>query len=601
MTDWQPTTFTDVLNLSEIQRLQDLFAEVHGVASVITDTQGQPITKPSNFTRFCADVVRKTEKGCANCFHSDAIIGRHNHEGPIAQPCLSGGLWDAGVSISVKGRHIANWLIGQVRIEENTDRLLDYADEIGADKAAFKAALEEVPVMSAAQFRKIADLLFLFANELSEKAFSNLQLKQHIAENEKMHNLLLEREDNLREKSRQLEAQNAMLNRANEDLLTAKEKAEESDRLKSAFLANMSHEIRTPMNGILGFADLLKQPGLTGKTQKTYIQIIKKSGVRMLNIINDIIDISKIESGLMKVEISQSNVNGQIEYIYSFFKPEAEAKGLQLSFSYSLTAAEATIHTDREKLYAILTNLVKNAIKHTSEGSIELGYQLVMVNGVEELEFFVKDSGMGIPKHRQEAIFQRFIQADIADRMAHQGAGLGLSISKAYVEMLGGKIWVESQEGVGSTFFFSLPYHTKPVIQTVINPLSAFEKADNARKLNILIAEDDEVSQILLEKTVKLFSKSILKVSTGTDAVEACRTHPDLDLILMDIQMPEMSGYEATRQIRAFNKKVIIIAQTAYALSGDRKKSLDAGCNDHLSKPINATELRTLILKHFRH
>jgi hypothetical protein len=266
-----------------------------------------------------------------------------------------------------------------------------------------------------------------------------------------------------------------------------------------------------------------------------------------------------------------------------------------------LTAAEATIHTDREKLYAILTNLVKNAIKHTSEGSIELGYQLVMVNGVEELEFFVKDSGMGIPKHRQEAIFQRFIQADIADRMAHQGAGLGLSISKAYVEMLGGKIWVESQEGVGSTFFFSLPYHTKPVIQTVINPLSAFEKADNARKLNILIAEDDEVSQILLEKTVKLFSKSILKVSTGTDAVEACRTHPDLDLILMDIQMPEMSGYEATRQIRAFNKKVIIIAQTAYALSGDRKKSLDAGCNDHLSKPINATELRTLILKHFRH
>lgn len=242
------------------------------------------------------------------------------------------------------------------------------------------------------------------------------------------------------------------------ELKSAKEKAEESDRLKSAFLANMSHEIRTPMNGILGFASLLKEPGLTGEEQQAYIQIIEKSGIRMLNIINDIVDISKIEAGLMKLYLKESNINEQIEYIYTFFKPEVEAKGIMFSFKNSLPDNEASIKTDREKVYAILTNLVKNAIKFTEKGSIELGYTIKTDGQDVGLEFYVRDTGLGIPKDRKDAIFERFIQADIADKMGLQGAGLGLSISKAYVEMLGGKIWVESEEGVGSTFYFTLPY-----------------------------------------------------------------------------------------------------------------------------------------------
>jgi signal transduction histidine kinase len=239
-------------------------------------------------------------------------------------------------------------------------------------------------------------------------------------------------------------------------------KAEESDRLKSAFLANMSHEIRTPMNGILGFAELLSQPGLTGETQQNYIRIIEKSGTRMLNIINDIVNISKIEAGLMKVNWQESNINEQIEYIYTFFKPEVEGKGMQISFRNSLPSKESVISTDREKLYAILKNLVKNAIKYSKIGSIEFGYSLRRAHDnlsiSLELEFFVKDTGIGIPKDRQDAIFERFIQADITDKNAYQGAGLGLSISKAYVEMLGGKIWVESEPEVGSCFYFTLPY-----------------------------------------------------------------------------------------------------------------------------------------------
>jgi PAS domain S-box-containing protein len=257
--------------------------------------------------------------------------------------------------------------------------------------------------------------------------------------------------------------------RAEEELIKAKVKAEESDRLKSAFLANMSHEIRTPMNGILGFAELLKEPDLTGEELDEYIRIIEKSGARMLNIINDIIDISKIESGQMQVTISETDVNEQTEYVYNFFKPETDQNGLQFSLKNALAAQEATIKTDSEKVNAILINLVKNAIKFTQKGSIEFGYVLKPVepsqdeSGDEpvkpaELEFYVKDTGAGILEDQKEFIFDRFRQGNISLNRSYEGAGLGLSISKAYVNMLGGKIWVESEAGKGATFYFTIPY-----------------------------------------------------------------------------------------------------------------------------------------------
>jgi len=379
------------------------------------------------------------------------------------------------------------------------------------------------------------------------------------------------------------------------ELLKAKEQAEESDRLKSAFLANMSHEIRTPMNGIIGFAELLKEPGLTGEEQQDYIRIIQKSGARMLSIINDIVDISKIEAGLMKLEIQESNVNEQIEYIYTFFKPEVEAKGMKLSINTPLPAKEAILKTDREKVYAILTNLVKNAIKYSNEGTIEIGY----IKKDTNLEFYVKDTGIGIPNDRLDAIFERFIQADIPDQFTQQGAGLGLSITKAYLEMLGGKIWVKSQKDIGSTFYFTLPYCAVPTKETSVQQIVPSEKPDKFRKLKILIAEDDKVSEMLMDITIKMFGKEILKASTGLETIDACKKNPDIDLVMMDIRMPDMGGYEATRQIRKFNKEVVIIAQTAYGLSGDCEKAIEAGCNDYISKPINKAELLLLIQKYF--
>ncbi|MBS4057247.1 MAG: PAS domain S-box protein [Bacteroidales bacterium] len=379
-----------------------------------------------------------------------------------------------------------------------------------------------------------------------------------------------------------------------EELLRAKEKAEESDRLKSAFLANMSHEIRTPMNGILGFAELLKEPNLRSEKQQEYIAIIERSGERMLNIINEIIDISRIQSGQMPVNFSDVDLNKCIDDCYKFFEPEAAKRNLELKRAVAFQQGEARIKTDFIKLNSALVNLIKNAFKYTQKGSIEFGYKLN--DAKTALKFYVKDTGIGIPVDRQVAIFERFIQADIEDKMAQQGAGLGLTITKAYIEMLGGKIWVESAVGKGSTFYFTLPYKPVKLSQYKIAESKELKQITN---LKLLIVEDDDASCQWLKHTMKELAKEIFAVKTGNEAIEVCHNNTDIDLILMDIQLPGMNGYEATRKIREFDKNVVIIAQTAFALSGDREKSIEAGCDDYVSKPINNVELHKLIEKYF--
>lgn len=383
---------------------------------------------------------------------------------------------------------------------------------------------------------------------------------------------------------------------AEKELIEAKEKAEESDRLKSAFLTNMSHEIRTPMNGILGFTSLLKEPKLSGEEQQEYINIIEKAGKRMLNIINDIIDFSKIESGLTDVTISTTDVNEQIEYIHSFFKPEATQKGIKLICSKSLPAHSASISTDKEKVYAILTNLIKNAIKYTNAGSIEFGCE---IKG-KFLRYFVKDTGIGIYKDKMKIIFERFRQASESHTRDFEGAGLGLSISKAYAEMLGGQIWAESEEGKGSTFFVTIPYNVDTEVSIMESKdIVTAKPVVNPEKLNILIAEDDTTSEMLVRIVLSPYSSNISDTTTGIGAVEICRNNPDIDLILMDVKMPDMDGFEAARQIRRFNKNVVIIAQTAFGSGDYAEKAVSSGCNDYITKPIDIVLLKSLIQKHF--
>ncbi|MBT3385737.1 MAG: response regulator [Prolixibacteraceae bacterium] len=372
----------------------------------------------------------------------------------------------------------------------------------------------------------------------------------------------------------------------------AKNKAEESDRLKSAFLANMSHEIRTPMNGILGFVDLLKEPDISGEEQNEFLEIINRSGNRMLNTLNDIIDITRIESEQVEISISDVNLNKQNEYLHTFFKPEAEKKEISFSYKNGVPNHDSIVKTDREKLYSILANLIKNAIKFTDNGIIEFGYK----KKEGTFEFYVKDSGIGIPIGREKAIFDRFVQADIEDVKVFQGAGLGLSISKAYVELLGGQIWVESEYDKGSIFYFTIPFNImfdEKKEAKKMNSDNGKEKPN--KKLRILIVEDDDISTNLLKIQIKPFSKETLIAKNGDEAVAILREDENFDLILMDMKMPIMNGYEATRQIRQFNKEVVIIAQTAFGLMGDKEKALGVGCNDYISKPINREKLVSLI------
>jgi len=464
-------------------------------------------------------------------------------------------------------------------------------------------ANKELAFQNEEKEKRAAELII--ANK--ELAFQNQEKEKRAAElflaNQELAFINAEKEiseANLILANKKLALQNQEKEKRAIELVKAKEMAEENNLLKSAFLANMSHEIRTPMNGILGFAGLLLDPHLSGEEQQSYIHIIEKSGARMLNVINDIVSISKVESGQTEICITETDINEKIEYIHAFFKPEVEGKGMNIFFKTPLSKKEALIKTDNEKIYAILSNLVKNAIKFTNTGTIELGYE----RKENYLEFFVKDTGIGVSQVQKEFIFERFRQGSESLTRNYEGAGLGLSISKAYVEMLGGKIWVESEVGKGSTFYFTIPYNYESEEKDLVENIISVEDSNSlinpeVSGLKILIAEDDETSEKLIKNLVKKFGKEVLIARTGVEAVEVCRNNPDLDLVLMDIKMPYLDGYEATRQIRQFNKVVIIFAQTAFALSGDKEEAIEAGCNDYISKPFGQYLLYTLMKKYF--
>ena len=375
------------------------------------------------------------------------------------------------------------------------------------------------------------------------------------------------------------------------ELIASKERAEESDRLKTAFLMNMSHEIRTPMNAILGFLELLKEPDLDDSQKNEYINIVNKSGERLLDTIKDIIEISRIEAGETNVSEDLVNIEETIQFYYDLFKNEVELKGLTFSVTQQVTGDSAIIKTDQQKLENILSNLIKNAIKFTSKGSIDVGTYLEN----DSLVFYVKDTGKGIPGDRFDAIFDRFVQADMGISRAHEGSGLGLAIVKAHVQILGGKIWLQSRVGEGSIFYVSLPL---PKEKQKSNGNSYQTEPNMPDNITILVAEDDELSyqyyEILLSPYFKLIHER-----NGADAIKTFEKNEGISLILMDIKMPgDIDGFEATRLIRKGNKDIPIIAQTAYAMEIDKAKALDAGCNDYLTKPVSKAKLLSLIAKY---
>jgi PAS domain S-box-containing protein len=378
-----------------------------------------------------------------------------------------------------------------------------------------------------------------------------------------------------------------------EDLIIAKNKAEESNQIKSHFLANMSHEIRTPLNGILGFLELIKDESITAKERNDYIDIINKSGIRLLETINDIIEMSKIEAGFSKLEPEQVDVIDLLNDLYRFFKPQTDSKNLQLIPEFQNKYAALKLVSDKNKLNGILTNLIKNAIKFTDSGFIKID-----INQSDEgVLFSVSDSGRGIPSDKIEAIFDRFIQSDNSYTRGHEGSGLGLSISSAYVELMGGKIWAESEVEKGSSFHVFLPFICKEEPE-VTQPVVRIEKMENVNNQTILIAEDEDDNYQFLNIVLTRLGYHTYHAKTGLEAIHLLESNKEIALVLMDIKMPEMSGIEATIEIRKSNKIIPIIAQSAFLKTGNEDLINENGFTDYLMKPIKKDLLIAFLKKY---
>jgi PAS domain S-box-containing protein len=375
------------------------------------------------------------------------------------------------------------------------------------------------------------------------------------------------------------------------------QKAEEADMLKSVFLANMSHEIRTPMNAIIGFSEILSDQDLSKKERQEFINYITQGSNTLMNLIEDIIDITKIEAGQIKINFEACDVNNLMDELYATFIKMKNKNGkqkLEIRLNKPIVKEGFTITTDPSRIRQILSNLIVNALKFTDDGFIEFGFT---ITGENQIVFYVKDTGIGIPEDKKKLIFDRFGQVEHHLSQNKKGTGLGLSISKKLSELLGGDLTVESEVDKGSIFFLTLPivhdYKEEVAAKDIVTESPKYDWSDKT----FLIAEDSVLNYTFLEALFQKTNVNLLWAKDGKEAVDLCRENSDIDLVLMDIKMPILSGLEAITEIKKFRKDLPIIVQTAYAMPEDRDKSIAAGGDEHLTKPLNVDELFKTITK----
>lgn len=407
----------------------------------------------------------------------------------------------------------------------------------------------------------------------------------------------------LQEKNEEFEIQNEEYQQINEELTQtnqalylAKEHAEESDRLKTSFLQNMSHEIRTPMNAIVGFSNILAQNNSDPLKVKEFSKIICDRSADLLNIINELLEISQIETNRVIVNKIDCDINALIEELNSFFlnyKNQLGKDHIELVYK-RIIGCEHVIKTDAVKFNQVFINLIQNALKNTTKGTISFGFSSLDQN---DLVFYVSDTGKGIPENKFVQIFERFMQIDPDSNTSKEGLGLGLSIVKSYIKLLGGRVWLKSELHHGTVFYFTIPYEIGQMIENT-NDLNNFDEINNILKdKTILIVEDDMTSQEYFNEILRERTKKIYFATTGQESIDIMQSGIKIDLILMDIRLPDMSGFEATKKIKSIEPSVLIIAQTAYAMESDREKCLEFGCDGYISKPIYIQEFFNLLSK----
>ena len=371
------------------------------------------------------------------------------------------------------------------------------------------------------------------------------------------------------------------------ELIREKEKAEASDKLKSSFINNISHEIRTPLNGILGFTEVLTDSDLPPEDKEIYLTMLHNSSERLINTVNNFLDISLLTSGNQKVFRKEINLNDFMIHVMEKFKGSCTIKNLTLSLETPESGQDMRIVTDKDLLEKILWQLIDNALKFTPGGSVTIGYK----ENDDELLFFVRDTGIGILEENQKQVFDYFMQENTANTRGYEGSGLGLTIAKGMVELLGGKIWLNSEKDKGTTFYFFIPLEQKRKPQTLTPSMDASRNHDE--KQAILVAEDDEANFFYINLLLKGDSVEVLHARNGLEAVEMSRSHPEIDLVLMDLKMPEMDGFEATMHIKAIRADLPVIAISAYTSGEDQHKARQAGCDEFITKPIK----KDLLLK----
>ncbi len=406
-----------------------------------------------------------------------------------------------------------------------------------------------------------------------------------------------ERSDKLTEANNKLKAEIKELKQKQNEIIPKLDLEALPDNIDSVLLQNISHEIRTPLNGILGFSELMRKANIDTLEREKYINIIKTCGKSILKIINDVIDLSRIESGQIQINKEEFSITKFMTEIYDYFKNDElfkQKENIELRLNINFDGS-TTIESDRKLVWQILINLVGNALKFTEEGFVEIGCMIEekkSKSGKKNLVIFVKDTGIGIEEDLKESVFQKFTKIEHDISKLYGGTGLGLTLSKELVGLLGGKLWFDSESNKGSEFYFSLP-------ESVLT-LNGNDKILTSRELkakynwddkNVMIVEDDEMSYIYLKEVLKSTNINIIHAKNGMEAVEMAQNNPEIDIILMDIKLPEMDGYEATRRIKQIRESLPVIAQTAYAMADDQQKSLQVGCDDYISKPINRRRL----------
>ncbi len=404
----------------------------------------------------------------------------------------------------------------------------------------------------------------------------------------------------LKERNKELEYKNEKLEELNGELQQAKEKAEESDKLKSAFLANMSHEIRTPLNGIIGFCQLLKSSASEENEKiSSYVDIIMDSSNQLLKTINNIIIYSKIQSDLAEHNYLECSLNTELDNIFyecSNWRSDFPEKSIAFKKKYGVSEEEDLLLLDIIHLKEVLKNLLDNAFKFTEEGEIELLYKLEK----EHILFRIKDTGIGIPPAKKRIIFERFRQSDETRTRRYGGIGLGLSIVTSLVSLMQGHIWIQSKEGEGTAFYFTIPYKIPEKNKAVKEKLQNLSGESLKKMLNkeVLLIEDDPASSEFIKVALEEFY-NIRLAETGEEALKILNNGSEnISLVLLDVRLPDINGHELAKQIKKDYPELPIVAQTAHAMSKDKKKCLEAGCNDYLSKPISVEELLNTVKRY---